>query len=163
MSSFCTTHKSCQYRLYRADHAYLTYLMLQRQLSHLLALVVLLITPLHRSSRKHHVQQYLYYCMRVHCWRNVLPSRCIETALHATVSLNKLIWLHPLIFQARISWCKHFKALRLTCTSLEKKCFHYKGKNIHSHLMIVSLLKIIWVYLCMKCPDKMINPDCEFF
>jgi hypothetical protein len=24
----------CQYRLYRADHAYLTYLMLQRQLSH---------------------------------------------------------------------------------------------------------------------------------
>jgi hypothetical protein len=25
----------CQYRLYKADHAYLTYLMLQRQLSHL--------------------------------------------------------------------------------------------------------------------------------
>jgi hypothetical protein len=25
----------CQYRLYRADHAYITYLILQRQLSHL--------------------------------------------------------------------------------------------------------------------------------
>jgi hypothetical protein len=29
------TQVLCQYRLYRADHAYLTYLMLQRQLSHL--------------------------------------------------------------------------------------------------------------------------------
>jgi hypothetical protein len=33
---FCTIHKSfCQYRLRRADHAYVTYLMLQRQLSQL--------------------------------------------------------------------------------------------------------------------------------
>jgi hypothetical protein len=32
---FCTTHKSCQYRLCRTDHAYLTYLMLQRLPSHL--------------------------------------------------------------------------------------------------------------------------------
>jgi hypothetical protein len=29
------TQVLCQYRLYGADHAYLTYLMLQRQLSHL--------------------------------------------------------------------------------------------------------------------------------
>jgi hypothetical protein len=29
------TQVLCQYRLYRADHAYLTYLMLQRQLTHL--------------------------------------------------------------------------------------------------------------------------------
>jgi hypothetical protein len=35
MSFFCTTHVLCQYRLYRVDHAYITYLMLQRQFSHL--------------------------------------------------------------------------------------------------------------------------------
>jgi hypothetical protein len=29
------TQVLCQYRLYRADHAYLAYLMLQRQLGHL--------------------------------------------------------------------------------------------------------------------------------
>jgi hypothetical protein len=33
--SFYTTQVPCQYRLYRADHAYLTYFMLQRQLNHL--------------------------------------------------------------------------------------------------------------------------------
>jgi hypothetical protein len=34
-SSFCTIEVHCQCRLCKADHAYLTYLMLQRQLSHL--------------------------------------------------------------------------------------------------------------------------------
>jgi hypothetical protein len=34
-SCFFATHKSCQHRLYRADHAYLTYLTLQRLPSYL--------------------------------------------------------------------------------------------------------------------------------
>jgi hypothetical protein len=34
-SSFCTTQVLCQYRLYRANRAYLTYLMLQRHICHL--------------------------------------------------------------------------------------------------------------------------------
>jgi hypothetical protein len=72
-SSFCTTHNAVlfQYRFYREDHVYLTYLMLQRQLSHLngrelhfqfeaycifkrnLALIVVLITFRNGTRRKH--------------------------------------------------------------------------------------------------------------
>jgi hypothetical protein len=38
-------------------------------------------TPLHGPSRKHSVQEYLCYCIRIRCRRNVLTSRCLETAL----------------------------------------------------------------------------------
>jgi hypothetical protein len=32
------------------------------------------ITPLHGPSRKHRLQHYLYWCMRIHCWRNLFTE-----------------------------------------------------------------------------------------
>jgi hypothetical protein len=39
------------------------------------------LSPLHRQSRKHRFQQYLYCCMRIRCRGMFLTSRCLETAL----------------------------------------------------------------------------------
>jgi hypothetical protein len=49
------------------------------------ASVVLLITPLHGPSRQHRFQQCLYCCLGIRYGGNILPSRCLGTALHATI------------------------------------------------------------------------------
>jgi hypothetical protein len=55
----------------------------------ILASIVLLIAPLHGLSIKHRLQKYLYFaCVSVTAGTR-LPSRYLETALHATVLITR--------------------------------------------------------------------------
>jgi hypothetical protein len=73
------TQVLCQFRLYRADHAYLTYLMIQRQLSHLngrkldllQAIFSSFLIDLRHGPRTKHRP---YYC-------SVSSSRCVATII----------------------------------------------------------------------------------
>jgi hypothetical protein len=80
----------------------------------ILVSVALLITLLHGPNGKRCFQQYLY-CVRIRCRGTCLPSRCLETAIHATIFTP---YLH-LKEKGEVKCCSGLSNIRLLCIAIK--------------------------------------------
>jgi hypothetical protein len=74
------------------------------------ASIILLITPLHRPSRKHRFQLYLYCCMRIRCRGNVCSTR-YNTIVKLTPTEKKQAHTNKL-FQRKLHFNLKYKHLK---------------------------------------------------
>jgi hypothetical protein len=102
----------CQYRLCKADHAYLTYLMLQRQLSHLNGCVTttklsLLYLANSRAAAAHYIasartaqktasNSFSIFCVRICCGhypaRQLFPQPLLNNGCCITAYFEAVSW-----------------------------------------------------------------------